>query len=50
MAFGPTLAYDAFWKADFQNVQFFLQARRAQKTRPATVLVLVKHTEVSSWH
>ena len=22
MSFGPTLAYDAFWKADFQSVQF----------------------------
>ena len=44
MSFGPTLAYDAFWKADFQAVQFSCKhAERKNKT--CNSLVLVKHTE-----
>ncbi|DBB03197.1 TPA: hypothetical protein ACH3X1_000009 [Trebouxia sp. C0004] len=46
MSFGPTLAYDAFWKADFQSVQFACKhAERNNQT--CNSLVLVKHTEVS---
>ena len=46
MAFGPTLAYDAYWKADFQNVQFACK-HAERKNMTCNSLVLVKHTEVS---
>ena len=46
MSFGPTLAYDAFWKADFQSVQFGCK-HAERKNQTCNSLVLVKHTEVS---
>lgn len=47
MSFGPTLAYDVFWKADFQAVQFTCK-HAERKNQTCNSLVLVKHTEESA--